>query len=1186
MFLIFVLSIFPLICRSKIAPIYLTNSEDSSSSEFFDCFIYEREEFCRRPTVVAALKRDETIFSCSNGGIKEKFVDLEKNSSQIQTILHEWRSSMEKLSDWIFSSGNGSNDEFLCRCNEKSFGKFCEYELFSMKSLQELFSIKFSVQSGKLNFLDEFVCYSTIECDSGLLCLDWRDVCDGISQCAEGFDEMFCDEIFSVRCDDDEYRCQNKLCVPKQFLLDGQIDCLDGSDERNQIDDAKCPYQLVSSLCDDRFLPRTFWSCGDGQKITRRVLSVRSSSIGTCANRRDQLFWCETVQDEILWTEENGRCTSRPPKTIKNRFQQEICRISSRHRRFCPPGNFSHGNLTNQTSLHYPNGWLLFPGVFSFFDLLEAPKNGTFSWRIRKNFSCPWSNSSNVDFIVTDNQFLTDFFEPNRFINCGKTSTIDDSSCEEKIKFSCEKNQTRCLSIDQFGDGRKDCPNSHDEFWFGTKNSLSSMFCDEKSQKDCEILQNYICNSSYEIDRLSVENSNNFSLRRFPFQFYCNSINDFPNREDENQSICQDWVCSNAERCQTGQCIQKSWLFDEQWDCLDGSDEENYYVRPVKQKVIQNPNFELKYPPNTTWSKCFSDFNMNCQSTRELCFNVTDTNGEDLEAPKSCSELNVLEFCAAAMTRLGFQFECLSMKTCLNYSMEFRKTFNISNPCRSDNDSHFRCWDENRFVQRCNEIAECSLGEDEFLCELEFNAADRSKKIYEVKQKGYRNPLDLFPEYLQSNFSLNETSLQRNEIKTGNVSLSISHPIINRCNRGILMNFNNSQTVCFCPAQYHGDQCQFHTDRVRVLLQVNYDHSPYNKNTNSTIVHKFLVLLLLHDEILMNRIFHIRPVEEIASPTKTSLYFHFSRKEQFLDNRKKRFFNIKNEKNQTHYRLRIELFEMKHNEKPSRLFVWLYRVHFGILPVSQITKILRFKKDSHKENLLCRDKRQNHSKCYAVQNKWNESIHLCDENYGGKNCQTVNHQCLNRFCSNLSVCQPDYRGVVADQELPFCICEMNKIGYRCSIEPGACASNPCQNGGSCFQRGIPDQYRCRCLESFSGKHCQEKLPTINVQIENRLDQNFQAAIIYHLDINTRIFRLEASSKTLLYPLKNRFSYDKFRKEETQIIIFRAFSYETSQLHLIAVLTGNHSLNQRKIVINEQNQCEKLGSLSKFDEHRC
>ncbi len=43
----------------------------------------------------------------------------------------------------------------------------------------------------------------------------------------DGLDEDYCDKLEFNECEDDEYRCANGMCIPEEYWLDGDLDCMD-----------------------------------------------------------------------------------------------------------------------------------------------------------------------------------------------------------------------------------------------------------------------------------------------------------------------------------------------------------------------------------------------------------------------------------------------------------------------------------------------------------------------------------------------------------------------------------------------------------------------------------------------------------------------------------------------------------------------------------------------------------------------------------------------------------------------------------------------------------------------------------------------------------------------------------------------------------------------------------------------
>ncbi|XP_036832491.1 low-density lipoprotein receptor-related protein 2-like isoform X3 [Oncorhynchus mykiss] len=60
-------------------------------------------------------------------------------------------------------------------------------------------------------------------------CVSTSAVCDGQRQCSDGSDEFNCPE--NQGCLQGDWRCRNKICIPKDLYCNGANDCVDNSDE-------------------------------------------------------------------------------------------------------------------------------------------------------------------------------------------------------------------------------------------------------------------------------------------------------------------------------------------------------------------------------------------------------------------------------------------------------------------------------------------------------------------------------------------------------------------------------------------------------------------------------------------------------------------------------------------------------------------------------------------------------------------------------------------------------------------------------------------------------------------------------------------------------------------------------------------------------------------------------------------
>lgn len=93
-------------------------------------------------------------------------------------ILHRWKSTLDRLEDFVNylnrSDEMNGTEEYICNCIiEGTFGKYCEYSLPTGVSFEQTVVTKFIHTTTKLNYEGDLVCYKTLECEFGLLCLDW-----------------------------------------------------------------------------------------------------------------------------------------------------------------------------------------------------------------------------------------------------------------------------------------------------------------------------------------------------------------------------------------------------------------------------------------------------------------------------------------------------------------------------------------------------------------------------------------------------------------------------------------------------------------------------------------------------------------------------------------------------------------------------------------------------------------------------------------------------------------------------------------------------------------------------------------------------------------------------------------------------------------------------------------------------
>ena len=1245
--------------------------------EYYDCF-----DIGPLPTVVVQRNRsistrDNDTHSCQkNGGVLHHFSKLRSNNTPMSEILHQWKSSIERVEDYLLyldhsSALNGS----LCQCLQPSaFGKNCEYHLPFGATTQE--ALNWQLETRNTNPLDmqmhtDIVCYNTLWCDSGLLCLDWREVCDGVQQCMSGLDEENCDLLEMNVCEADEYRCMNGMCIPHEYFLDGEFDCLDWSDEIQFMKSEGCGTESVSIRCDDHLCPPNEWSCGDGQCMQDRF-AIRGGPRAqhVCRNRRDEHFMCENEWSNSKFTMRDGRCAlygHHQIPLVKNGTEEDRCEYSLRcalakgkeRRCSCEQNTTGTDGLDGNCSLpsiQYPKGAILAPFSFLYRNHSQnwnvfAPDfvliNGTvrcrnllvyaigtipFGWqldvrRITEDIFC--NETNNISSVVhvgslhqchhlNESSNLCKEWNPcmsitrinDGFVNClnkndeNKEITTETSkSCRyvRRHRFRCSTLQPTCLSVMALGNQKEDCGNGFDELWLGTSRRVSNMNCNDREKDECSLLRQYVAQSSG-----SINDSEILSHVSIPFRSYCDTFWNLNSREDENVTECREWwICAEDQwRCRTGQCIDRRWVSDTETDCADASDEQTVFDHSVRRIQIQaalinSSNSVLPLiPSNCNSTGLFFCFSSRSSNRVISCINQSQLGDNVIDCAGAIDETNTLQQCSER-SMLGYNFRCPSTNTCIPYFHHCQENFRCPNrtddahwcdlqlnrPPNCSGERDFLCLNGQCFQDgRCKNGLQCPYGEDEYMCDyrspfqgtiIPYRAGKES--IAGTTKRTFQLPLFHLDANISESSPDSTTAIQKTT-NVSNVTSPLSFLSVYRCNRGIGMPSINQSIVCFCPPQYYGDRCQYHADRLLVLLQLDLSQSLYSTGTNPKIVLKLLVLFLFNKQTLLTQEFHLRPALEIDVVEKKMVHFLYSKSSASRQQRNNRYLNRTSLLESQPYSIRIEVYETRENEVVSFVGVWQYPIYFDNLPVFRFAKVLRLTRHANHPSPCSHNSCHQNEECRPLINDPSKYLCLCKSNFGGENCSVEDKRCTSGYCSSRSLCKPNYRGSLRGNTWPYCICPSHWYGDRCGVEHDGCRSNPCQNGASCYPTLKPDQVRCFCTKEYYGPYCEWRKSGIRLSLSQNL-QHVGAVVIQFFDFAFTSIDLTLVHQRVYKILPPMIQYDHDQKTVPAIVLAKLYSSSDegvpAEFYLLSLST-NVAFHRRK-----RQRCQKAIDVHMF-----
>lgn len=767
--------------------------------------------------------------------------------------LFKWNAPFDLISDYTHFLINGNNaEEIFCNCSHVSyFGDRCQYffalnlssfddiveQVFALKTIKDPRKRTFNVR--QLSEKD-LTCYEMLNCTKYIdLCFDWRQICDGLRDCIDGRDEEHCLEMELSECDSrSEYRCKNGFCVPRDFLFDLTMDCMDFSDEQIFHDTSQSCFNQSSIDCEDHICGLATFSCGDGTCF--QSYKYEENQYGDvykeCHSQRNTLYLKHifryenktTLSDQCwqhMWCLLGLSCLYEHADT-KSRchegayFAGDFCKRNRQTHSACPDKFF------------FPPTQFILPGV----QLLYT--NRTYINQNRAGFTEPIAICFNTS--IYTSQFLSDVsrlkgeLEVFHGYDCGKlihfgfrqlirpglgishasilvTGVHSVFSPILNIHRNISKSLYRCpsglfLSFYRHNDGYEDCfPEKNDEYKSYScenKRDMTDYFeCRQGPLRDC--ISRRLLRDTHEdcMDGLDeyfpIGCTNEFDcryLRYFDFKlklsiFYGDLCNGYKNIEpsfnsnETDETNCNQWPCkARGIRC------NGIWNRPNGCDELDCSETIPGFIthRVANCSANEHYCFQLNQPDISCISVCKANdgiFDCLFKSDERFIFNVL--------------KLDYLP-----------HHEALS-SLCYNDLNEYVVITNIcdgSVHCPFGEDESICPWLQNSScpefsckngtclaqVKRCDEKINCLEAEDEWACDI-INTE--------------------FLMSLKKPFIIDDFSLSKRQVRSL-LSVEMNKTAMILCYRGILVYDRFLGYQCFCPPSYYGKLCEYQSERL------------------------------------------------------------------------------------------------------------------------------------------------------------------------------------------------------------------------------------------------------------------------------------------------------------------------------------------------------------------------------------
>ncbi|CAF4045618.1 unnamed protein product, partial [Adineta steineri] len=931
-----------------------------------------------------------------------------------------WSSSIDLAEQYEYyldqpTQSNLSNEKFF-NCTQPWFGSRCQYSFeFNEDKL-----VQNSFETGITGDIFNGTCYILLECDrsGSSMCLDWREICDGRIDCPnDGVDEIQCFNLEINECNENEYRCHNGLCIPKRFLeMDShEAQCLDRSD------------YLADPICERFYFNFNLFECQEF--ICRPDEGKFSCGDGKCVEDYDQ---CENNRQLSLLQSISVRgnlpyncwisivCLTKIIDKIENISCDEFIQSSE--------------IIVQLKSCKFPLQFPVIPVLYGHVKFLYHPKeidNINVTLPLRPDYIC--YDEQLCDFLTATFRHGTltcrSGDQMNLTMNAELTTwkSIIDSiksyfdgcitqhyhivDSHHSSLYHC-KNSSKYISKHRILDGISDCFLKDDEQVLSelscSLNQTSRFQCPDEKQCRSRFFPTSICSFPIQINHDGI-----------PFYKICDRIMDLPivlidGRNHSDETDCEHWQCSNIyTRC------------DGFRNCIDGKDEERC-TQPINIKHVLF---------------CISPHNYTLK-----CLPVDQVSGGAVD----CFRASFDDFKYLIVANITFQMY------------------------------KFRCWNDTKCIEDenlCNANGDCPMYHNDLLC------PNRSQSCHDSNFDNLIDMQDIFCQVINkpsplfsletilnypSLYTIQNKSIENqihDEIITSSLVKSITQSEI--CNSGLhiyhRLGIDKYSSLCFCPPNYYGDQCQYQNQRVSLSLTLVTVEQP--------IAYVIVVMLIEDDnnrqEIHSYHQFTYVPLEHCGQPVNLYLLYSKRRKD-----------NSKN------YSILIDAFN---KDSLTYLMSWHLMIPFVFLPVNRISAFLTLPISRTFDPKHCP------LQCYkgTCMKYHNEERFFCQcySGWSGAQCH-IPIDCS--MCASNSICIGSIRN------RSICVCPNEKFGSFCRLQL-VCPIGFCKNNGRCIvidERMIDESYMCFCSEQFFGPRCENVKHRMDISLENIEIPLYLLAYIY------------------------------------------------------------------------------------------